>query len=93
MSVFSSALASAFGGSSADVETIELLEQIIVNETSGKTGVPSIPGMTPADGFAFTGLRPYLRLYLYQQENPWFFPLAGGALVALVSYAVWKVAK
>lgn len=94
MSAFSNAIAGALGASSADQETIDLIEQIIVNEVSGKTGVPSIPGMPAGadSGFAFAGLRPYLRLYLYQQENPWFFPVVGGLFLAAAIYGVLAIA-
>ena len=94
MSAFSNAIAGALGASAGDQETIDLIEQIIVNETQGRTGIPSIPGVGGGGdgGFAFAGLRPYLRLYLYQQENPWFFPVVGGLFFAAAIYGVMSIA-
>jgi len=91
MSAFSSAIASGLGASAADVETIDLIEQILVNETQGKTGIPSIPGVGGGEGFAFAGLRPYLRLYLFQQENQWFFPVVGGLGLGLAIYGLLSI--
>jgi len=92
MSAFTSAVGSALGASGADVETVELIEQIVVNEVSGKTGIPSVPGVAGGDSsFAFAGLRPYLRAYLYQQENPWFFPVVGGTFLALSIYGLLSI--
>jgi hypothetical protein len=93
MSAFTDAVTGALGGSSGDAETVDLIQQIIVNETSGKTGIPSLGGGGGGDsGFAFAGLRPYLRLYLFQQENNWFFPVVGGTLLALAIYGVLSIA-
>jgi hypothetical protein len=93
VSVFSDVVTSALGGSSADAETVSLIQQIVVNETSGKTGLPSFgQAGGGATGFEFAALRPYLKLYLYQQENPWFFPVVGGAFLALAIYGLLSIA-
>ena len=93
MSVFTDAVGSALGASGADMETVDLIEQIVVNEVSGKSGIPSIPGVPSGgdSGFAFAGLRPYLKLYLYQQQNPWFFPVVGGTFLALSIYGLLSI--
>jgi hypothetical protein len=94
MSVFTDAVGGALGASGADIETVDLIEQIIVNEVSGKSGVPSFGGGGGGGGgFAFAGLRPYLRLYLYQQENPWLFPVVGGVILSFFAIGVIAVAK
>ena len=93
MSVFTDAIGSALGASGADVETVDLIEQIVVNEVSGRSGIPSISGVGGGGGFAFAGLRPYLRAYLYQQENPWFFPVVGGVILSFFIIGVIAVAR
>jgi hypothetical protein len=79
-------LAGAFGVGAADQETLGLIEQIIVNETTGHPGNPfaSHGGGGGGGGFDLSILNPYLRLYIYQQENPWFFPVVGASVGMLV---------
>jgi hypothetical protein len=83
-------IAGAFGVGSADQETLGLIEQIVVNETSGKSGNPFARGGGGGGGggFDISFLNPYLRLYLYQQENPWLFPVAGATVGILVVLGV-----
>jgi hypothetical protein len=80
------AIIQAFGGSAADSETVSLIETVISNEANGKTGVPDfsfIPGLpsrfrpdgTRETGFGISILNPYLRAFIFQQENPYTFPI------------------
>ena len=96
------ALIGLVGGSSADADTVNLLEQVVTNISNGKTGNPTIPfpsflgGTQQADGSTGLGisvLNPYLRVYLYQQEYPYAFPIAVVGIGFLSIYGLVKLLR
>lgn len=93
------ALVQALGGSAADSETISLVEQVIANEAAGKTGVPSfsfVPGFPSkggpgGNGFGISILNPYLRAFIFQQENPYTFPVIVLGIGFLTIYGLTRL--
>lgn len=83
------AIISALGGSAGDSETISLVETIISNANAGLDGVPNLSflpsfggGSPSAGGFGLAAFNPYLRIFIYQQENPYVLPgIAAGVIV------------
>lgn len=83
------AIISALGGSAGDSETISLVETIVSNANNGLDGVPNLSFLpsfggaaTGAGGFGLAAFNPYLRIFIYQQENPYVLPgLALGVIV------------
>lgn len=90
------------GGSTADAETVNLLEQVVTNIANGKTGNPTIPlpsflgGRAQPDGSTGLGIsviNPYLRVYLYQQEYPYAFPIVAVGVGFLSIYGLIKLLR
>lgn len=89
-------LLGVFGASQADADTVSLMEEIITNEANGKTGVPDfswLPSLggsksTGSSGWGISILNPYLRAFVYQQENPITFPLVLLAVGFLSMYGL-----
>lgn len=85
------AIISALGGSAGDSETISLVETIVSNANAGLDGVPNLSflpsfgggGGASAGGFGLAAFNPYLRIFIFQQENPYVIPGIAAGIVVL----------